>query len=187
LSPSDKEANLLGAFTKAVADRTAIVVVEVAGQSESAAAALSALHQFLDHTTVDRLCQVLGLTPSGAVRLVDRLSDAGLVTRAPGTDGRTRDVSLTRRGRRVADKIRAARLAALQNVLAPLSDADASTLHALLARMMNGIVEEKDGGAWLCRLCDLQACRRPHGGCPTATAAAAKYGQPAAPVAGVGP
>jgi DNA-binding MarR family transcriptional regulator len=178
LSPSDQEANLLGAFTKAVADRTAVVVVEAAGQSESAAAALGALRQFLDHTTLDRLCQVLGLTPSGAVRLVDRLSDAGLVIRAAGTDGRTRDVSLTARGRQVADKIRVARLAALRDVLAPLSDADASFLQELLARMMAGIVEKKDRGAWLCRFCDLQACGRPHGGCPTANAATAKHGQP---------
>jgi DNA-binding MarR family transcriptional regulator len=178
LSPSDQPANVLGTLAQAVADRTATVVAEAAGQSVSAASALSALRQFLDHTTLDRLCQVLGLTPSGAVRLVDRLCDAGLVTRAPGPDGRTRDVSLTPRGRRVADKIGAARLNALRDVLAPLSDAEVSALHALLARMMAGIVEEKAGGAWLCRLCDLQACGRPHGDCPTANAAAAKYAQP---------
>ena len=49
-----------------------------AGQSESAAAALSALLHFLDRPSVDLLRQVLGLTSSGTVRLVDRLAESGL-------------------------------------------------------------------------------------------------------------
>jgi rubrerythrin len=39
-------------------------------------------------------------------------------------------------------------------------------------------VRNKDGGAWICRLCDLEACDRAAGRCPTANAAAAKYGRP---------
>ena len=40
--------------------------------------ALSALHHFLDAPSVDLLRQVLGLTSSGPVRLLDRLHAAGL-------------------------------------------------------------------------------------------------------------
>ena len=105
----DRQANLLGALALVITDQTAEAVAAAAGQSVSAAAALSALHHFLDRPTLDQLRKVLGLTPSGAVRLVDRLADAGLVTRGTGDDGRSRSVVLTEAGKRVAQQITAAR------------------------------------------------------------------------------
>ena len=69
----DRQANLLGALALVITDQSAQAVAAAAGQSVSAAAALSALHHFLDRPTLDQLHKVLGLTPSGAVRLVDRL------------------------------------------------------------------------------------------------------------------
>jgi DNA-binding MarR family transcriptional regulator len=84
----DRTANLLGALSLVIADRTedAIAVTDVA--STSAAAALSALLHFLNQPSVDLLHRVLGLTSSGTVRLLDRLEEAGYVQRgrAP-TDG----------------------------------------------------------------------------------------------------
>ena len=171
-------ANLLGALALAVTDRTAAALATSSDQSPSAAAALSALHHFLDRPTLDQLRRVLGLTPSGAVRLVDRLSEAGLVTRGPGGDGRSRSVMLTERGRAVATELSDARAATLSAVLDDLSPGDRETLHALLGQVMANLVRDKEGGAWICRLCDLQACGRTAGHCPTANAAAAKYGPP---------
>jgi DNA-binding MarR family transcriptional regulator len=171
----DRQANLLGALALVVTDQTAQAVAATAGQSASAAAALSALHHFLDRPTLDRLRKVLGLTPSGAVRLVDRLADAGLVTRGQGDDGRSRSVALTEAGERVAEQITAARAALLTDALGGLSPAERQTLHTLMGRVMANIVHSKDGGAWICRLCDLDACGRAAGQCPTANAAAAKY------------
>src|SRR5262249_61555822 len=60
------------------------VMAEAGGRPESAAAALSALLHFLDRPTVDLLRQVLGLTSSGTVRLVDPLAGAGDGERRPG-------------------------------------------------------------------------------------------------------
>jgi DNA-binding MarR family transcriptional regulator len=174
----DREANVLGALALVLADQTAGAVAGVAGQSASAAAALSALHQFLDRPTIERLRQVLGLTPSGAVRLVDRLVGAGLVARGPGEDGRSRSVSLTPRGRRVAARVSAARAATLSGALAGLSAKERTTLGGLLDRVMANVVQAKDGGAWICRLCDLTACERAEGHCPAANAAREKYGPP---------
>ncbi|GAA1846164.1 MarR family winged helix-turn-helix transcriptional regulator [Asanoa iriomotensis] len=172
----DHQANLLGAFALAVADRAAGAMAAAGEPNPSAAAALSALLHFLDRPTIDQLRRVLGLTPSGAVRLVDRLADAGLVTRGPGGDGRSRSVSLTPTGRGVAERLSAARAATLHTALAALSPAERSTLDGLLGRVMAGIVQEKEGGAWLCRMCDVRACGRDAGRCQTANAAAAKYG-----------
>jgi DNA-binding transcriptional ArsR family regulator len=85
----DRTGNLLGALSLAVTDRASVAVGDAAGQSESAAVALSALHHFLEDPSVDLLRRVLGLTPSGAVRLLDRLEDAGYIRRRPGQDGRS--------------------------------------------------------------------------------------------------
>jgi DNA-binding MarR family transcriptional regulator len=177
--PAGADANLLGALALLVTDQVSAAVAAAAGGSGSAAAALSALHTFLDRPTIDRLRQVLGLTPSGAVRLVDRLADAGLVTRGPGDDARSRSVLLTPAGRRAAARVVAARGAVLERALGDLSANQRRTLHSLLGKVMGGLVREKDGGAWSCRLCDLTACGRNEGHCPTANAAAARYGVPA--------
>jgi DNA-binding MarR family transcriptional regulator len=174
----DREANVLGALALVVADQTARTVAAATGQSASAAAALSALHHFLNRPTLDQLRKVLGLTPSGAVRLVDRLADAGLVTRGAGDDGRSRSIALTEAGERAAEQVTATRAALLTDALDGLSPTERQTLHALMGRVMANIVHSKDGGAWTCRLCDVNACGRAAGHCPAANAAAAKYGQP---------
>jgi DNA-binding MarR family transcriptional regulator len=173
-------ANVLGALALAVADQISVAVTPPGGRSDSAAAALSALYHFLDRPTVDKLCQVLGLTHSGGVRLVDRLADAGLVERGPGTDGRSRSVRLTPAGRRAARRVSDSRIGYLTGLLAGMSAAETSTLHDLLGRVMGQVVARKDGGAWICRICDLQACGRAAGNCPAANAAVAKYGARAA-------
>jgi len=58
---------------------------------------------------------------------------------------------------------------------ADLSPAERATLHGLMGTMMATIVRDKtDGVRWICRLCDLAACGRDEGRCPTATAAASR-------------
>ena len=82
---------MLGALALVVTDELGRAVTRLLPRrgrgSVTDAAALSALAQFLDGATVDRVHQVLGVTPSGAVRLVDRLEAAGLVARRPGSTG----------------------------------------------------------------------------------------------------
>ena len=121
---------------------------------------------------------MLSLTHSGTVRLVDRLAEAGLVVRESGADRRSRAVTLTDQGRQLGTQIAAARAGVLTGLLTGLSDAEQQTLHGLLGRLMAAAVQEKDGGAWICRLCDLRACGRPTGDCPAAAAARVKYGPP---------
>jgi DNA-binding MarR family transcriptional regulator len=168
--------NLLGALTLAVTDRMAEAVAAASGQSVTGAAALSALDQFLDRPTIDQLRRVLGLTPSGAVRLVDRLAAAGYVTRGAGTDGRTRSVALTDEGRRAAARVAEARAAVLAEAVQHLTEDERATLHALLGRVIAPFVRSNidhgPGRGWICRLCDLKACGRADGHCPTANTAA---------------
>lgn len=86
--PAPSPANLLGALALAVGDRLASSLKEAVGHSQSAAALLSALDQFLEAPGIEHLSTVLGLSQSSTVRLVDRLVADGYVRRTPGTDAR---------------------------------------------------------------------------------------------------
>jgi DNA-binding MarR family transcriptional regulator len=172
-------ANVLGALALAIADQFEQASAIDAGtptRGDSGAAALSALDQFLDGPSVSRVRDVLGLTHSGAVRLLDRLASSGLIAREPGPDGRTRSVRLTPRGRRTARRAAERRGEYLGGVLEGLTAAEVTELHRLLSRVMDRVVDHKDGGAWICRRCDLGACGRAQGRCPAANAARRKYG-----------
>jgi DNA-binding MarR family transcriptional regulator len=171
----DRTGNLLGALALVVADRTADAVDEAAGSSESAAAALSALLHFLDGPSVDLLRQVLGLTSSGTVRLVDRLQAAGYVRRGPGPDGRSTSVLLTAPGRRAAQRISAARAGVLEESLGVLSAAERQELEALIAKVLAGLIRGPGAVRWLCRMCDTAACGREEGRCPVANAVRERY------------
>jgi len=159
-----------------IADRTSEAVGEAAGQSETAAVALSALHHFLDDPSMDRIRRVLGLTPSGAVRLVDRLEEAGYVTRRPGRDGRTVSVRLTASGRRAARRVSAARGEVLNRALAVLGPDERAQFDALAARVLIGQMRGPGATRYMCRLCDMEACGRDEGRCPVANAARERWG-----------
>ena len=102
----DRGANRLGALALRLADRIEQAVTAEGVRSLSAATALSAIERFfVDEPSIDELRRVLGLTSSGAVRLVDGLETDGLVTRRRGDDGRVSLVALTAKGRRAADAV----------------------------------------------------------------------------------
>ena len=175
-APAGHAANLLGALALGVTDRTGDAVAAASDHSQTAAAALSALHQFLDGPTIDRLAQVVGLTQSGAVRLVDRLERDGYVRRGPGADGRSTSVILTSSGHRAAERVEAVRLRVLEDVLDPLTVGERQTLADLIGRVLVGMIREPGATRWTCRLCDLSACGRPAGYCPIEREARARYG-----------
>ena len=113
-TPADARlANLLGALSTGLNDTAQESAGAAARLDGAAPAALIALLDFLPGGTVRDLSRVVGLTHSGAVRLVDRLVVAGLVARKPGSDGRSRSISLTAAGSRLAKRVRGAREAAV--------------------------------------------------------------------------
>lgn len=174
--PPGRTANLLGAVALALTDRCLHAAAGTTGLGESAAAALSAIDQFLDGPSIDRLAEVTGLSQSGTVRLVDRLERDGLVRRRPGGDGRVTAVSLTPVGRRTARAIEATRLQLLEGVLAPLDPEERDTLAELTGKLLVGMMRKPGATRWTCRLCDLTACGRAQGHCPIERAARARYG-----------
>jgi DNA-binding MarR family transcriptional regulator len=171
----DRTGNLLGALALVVTDRTAEAVAAAAGRSESAAAAISWLHQFQQQPSVDLLRRVLGLTSSGTVRLLDRLEAEGYVRRGPGADRRTTSVSLTAAGRRTAEKVAAARAGVLEEALASLTDAERESLEALQSKILVSLMREPGSVRWMCRMCDTGACRA-GAGCPVTRVVRERFG-----------
>lgn len=171
----DRAANLLGALALAVSDRASGAVSAAAGRSESAAAALSALLHFLDRPTIDRLRQVLGLTSSGTVRLVDRLEESGYVCRVAGEDGRSTSVMLTEAGVAAAEQVCAARTDVLLRSMSTLSVEERATFEHLISKMLTGMIRGPGATRWTCRLCDIGVCRGAPGGCPVGNAARQRY------------
>jgi DNA-binding MarR family transcriptional regulator len=173
--PLDRPANLLGALSLVIADQMSDDVSAAAGRSDSAAAALSALLHFLDRPSVDLLRQVLGLTSSGTVRLLDRLAASGYIERGPGADGRSTTVSLTGPGRQAAQRVTGARAAVLDRALAALSPAERAEFDQLAGKVLAGMIRGPGAVRWLCRLCDIGVCRGAEGGCPVGNAARERY------------
>jgi DNA-binding MarR family transcriptional regulator len=166
-----RDANLLGALALAVADQVDVATREAAAHGGSAAAALAALATFLDGSSIDTLRKPLGLTHSAAVRLVDRLAGAGLVSREPGADARSLAIFLTPAGKRAADQVQQGRMRALSNVLAPLSAGERAQLTKLHERLLGGLTSGRADAGRICRLCDSYACGHHEGRCPVTRAA----------------
>jgi MarR family transcriptional regulator, negative regulator of the multidrug operon emrRAB len=182
--PADDEsrlANLVAAAALGLTGRLEELGSEAAGMDSAAATALVALLDFSPHGSLRQLSQILGLTHSGTVRLVDRLAAGGLVTREPGRDERSRAVTLTEHGGTTALAIRARRHRATSALLDGLSSRQRIQLtracEILVANLTRQRLQQRatgtpPAGGALCRLCDFAACGRPDGNCPAAAASA---------------
>lgn len=175
-------ANLLGALSTGLNDGLHESTTAAAGLDGAAPAALVALLDFIPSGSVEALSQVVGLTHSGAVRLVDRLVVAGFVAREPGSDARSRSVTLTPEGGRRAHRVRTARQEAIARTIEQLTDGERAVLTELCERLIARLTRQRlkrraanrtPAGGALCRMCDFAACGRDKGVCPAAQAAAA--------------
>ncbi len=117
--------------------------------------------------SIGQVRAALDLTHPGAVRVVDRLQAAGLVSRGPGVDGRRVALLLTSDGEVAYQAQRRARVGALGRYAAVLRSELAGSgvdVEALLERLVAVVPRTVEEGDHLCRLCDEQAC--PQDRCP---------------------
>lgn len=149
--------NLLGVVGLAVAQRIEAASREILHHAGETPAAMVVIGYGLGPSN-DELRQILGLSHSGTVRLVDRLVEDGLVERRPGSDARTVALYATKRGKALREKILKSRLETISALLEPLSISDqellGDLLHRLLASMETTDLERRT----LCRLCDNRVC-----------------------------
>ncbi len=170
-------ANLVGALSTGISDAIYESTALAAGLDGVASAALIALLDFMPGGSVRTLSQVVGLTHSGGVRVVDRLVAEGLATRGSSVDARSRSLTLTARGVKVARQVLAARERAVSELLEQLTATEHATLTTLSERLVAGIAAQRlekrnagetPAGGALCRMCDFGACGRGAGMCPAA-------------------
>ncbi len=174
---SARQANLLGTLALAVTGRVEGALAAVSPAGPSAPAALSALEGYLGGEPIDALAHVLGLSHSGAVRVVDRLAADGLAERRRGADGRSVAVTLTAAGCSAAAEIRTARESALAEVLAALDPGERRALTELNEKLLAGLTSDRASARRICRLCDSVACGHERGTCPVTTAVRARAGR----------
>lgn len=165
--------NLLASLSLNLAEEGQRALERASGLAASATAALLALEEFLAGAYVARLADVLGLTHSGAVRLVNHLEGDGLAERHESADRRRVEVRLTAKGKRRARAARAAREQVIASATKGLTVGEGNTLEALLdkliaARVASRIEKRRSGerAPWWCRTCDFASCGRPTGNCP---------------------
>lgn len=166
---SERLENLAGAWALAVDDVQRKAVDAVAGHGGSVPSALVTLGAFPGQT-IEELRNALGLTHSGAVRLVDRLVEAGWLERRPGVGGRALSLVLTPGGREAGRKLLRERGKAIASLLEPLCHADQVQLEGLLEKMLASRASTRRDARHVCRLCERQTCPP----CPVSRAALGK-------------
>ncbi|WP_438704317.1 MarR family winged helix-turn-helix transcriptional regulator [Tabrizicola sp.] len=161
--------NMLGALALALADRIGASAEATSGLHVTAASALVVITNHPGEP-VDAIRRALGLTHSGAVRLVDGLEAAGLVERRRSDrDGRAIALWPTRAGERTASEITLARARLLAPMLARTEEADRKVVVALLETALAALTDSKDQARSICRFCEEGICRPQ--GCPVERAA----------------
>jgi MarR family transcriptional repressor of emrRAB len=164
----ERDVNLLATFGTAIGDAVDSRVCEVAGSTGAGPAALAALLAS-PGIGVDALAIITGVSGSGAVRLVDRLEQTGLVERGPGATGRSVSVRLTRAGTRTARQVLTARAQAVRDLFGVLDDDEQRLVIGAVEKILTAATTSRDAAEHLCRLCDVDACY--DDGCPVECAA----------------
>lgn len=159
-----RAANLTAALAVALVDG-------LREQMDSDSAALITLNE-RGGLTVEFLRRVVGLSHSATVRLVDRLSDDGLLERGQGPDARSISVRLTARGRRRAARLRRCREEVLTNAFAALDERERLRFGELAEKVLATMTTSRWQARVTCRLCDHGVCQT-EVGCPVDQAAAA--------------
>lgn len=149
--------NLVATLGTAIGDAVVGAVEEATGLAGAAPAGLAVLLAE-PGLTVDAFARTAGLTGSGGVRLVDRLTSAGLVERRTGRNGREVSLWLTPTGQRTARGVLRARETVVQRMVAPLDRAEEAELVRLSEKLVTGVIESRDQAEYICRLCDVRAC-----------------------------
>lgn len=158
-----RTANLLGALSATLGDHAAVAFSGHPNQTDTAVAALKLVSE-AEGCSNGELARALGLSHPATVRLLDRLEQAALVERRPGTDRRAVAVHTTLEGRRRVRAAVSARGLALQDAIAALSPRQRHQLDAIASTLLTELTTSPSQAAHICRLCDGKSC--PAAACP---------------------
>ena len=156
--PSDRLINIFGALSQAVSDRVRLAIADALNAGGETAAALIAIGH-APGMSIGQVRQTLRLSHAGAVRVVERLGDQGLVAKSPSpSDRRVVHVSLTSRGQVERTKLLGLRNAAVSELLSKVSADDRVVLERAADNILSSLFSDLHGGLAICRLCDQARC-----------------------------
>ena len=155
----DRTSNLLGALALAISDAQMQAMEAASGLGRSATAALVTLGEY-PGLTVAALAEIVGLSHSATVRLVDDLERRGVVQRRPGADRRSVGLGLTAAGMGLRAKAMEARADMLARSLAAVTAGEREVLTRVLSRLLEELTTSRTAADHICRLCDENACGR---------------------------
>jgi MarR family transcriptional repressor of emrRAB len=157
-------ANLLGALSLAVMDRIEQGAREIVGRGGETPAALVVIG-YGQGMTNDTLRQILGLSHSGTVRLVDRLVSDGLVERRARKDGREVALHLTATGSTARSRLLAARISSVGALLGAMPATKRKQFGMLIRELLANQDTSQLDRFTICRMCDDSVCAN----CPLPT------------------
>lgn len=156
--PSDRLINLFGALAMGVSDRVRWEALDETSLGGETSAALVVIGH-APGLSIDQLSRVLGLSHPGAVRLVDRLTSAGLALREVSADDRrTAALSLTKAGRAHRSALLKRRDKALKAVLKVVGAGDLAVLERITEAMLQTLPHDAASALAVCRYCNDRHC-----------------------------
>ncbi|WP_025562940.1 MarR family transcriptional regulator [Psychromonas sp. SP041] len=166
----DYTANLLGAFASMISTRIEQGITDLGGHSLSHETALVTIYNH-PNESIGVLSKVLGLTHSGAVRLINTLEKEQLVQRYKcENDARAIVLRVTNTGQERAKEVLRVREQVTTQVLNLLTIEQQEVLVPMLESVLGSFTEGQQGARRLCRMCNEQVCRPQ--GCPVEIAVA---------------
>lgn len=153
-----KDVNTVAAWALLATDAMEAAQLEVAELTARSIAALGLLRN-RPASSVNWLHRRLGITQSGAVRLVDRLVALGLLRREKSPGRKEVALRVTASGKARLQQGLTARASAIEGLVESLSAADQERLAALLGKALAGGSRSRDEADVACRLCDWDACK----------------------------
>ncbi|WP_259399047.1 MarR family winged helix-turn-helix transcriptional regulator [Pseudoalteromonas sp. SG41-6] len=161
-------ANLIGTFATSVATDIEKQIAELGGRSLSHEAALVTINNH-PNETIDMLSKVLGLTHSGAVRLINTLEKEGLVERKKSVnDARSVVLCVTGKGSCRVESILSNRETVTSKILENFTDEQQASFLSLIEIALGNFSNEQIEARKICKLCNEGVCRKQ--GCPVENA-----------------
>lgn len=156
---TDRLENILGAFANNIADAVNAAAhedVHISGPSAEGLALIN--HQ--PGITIKTLRYGLNLSHAGTVRLIDRLSEAGLVRRDISLqDKRSVALQLTQSGQAACDKLLESRQSVVRDLISSLTKKEQSVLETIVSKVLQNTVTQVPHAYAVCRLCDADLCQ----------------------------
>jgi DNA-binding MarR family transcriptional regulator len=149
--------NLFAACSRNVLDKIELELTTVFGRPQSELTTLISVRH-CDNFTVGWLSEVLTLTHSAAVRIVDRLQASGLLSRTQQENRRYVGLMLTPAGITLADKILSVRRDVLHQLFQDISDTDLQLALPAIEKLLRQATSDNLAAYRICRQCDEAMC-----------------------------